>query len=114
MIKSLCDVRKFWHLCTPGTNCRLQYYVFLKHHKAVVPKHFVISDNCLRGCLKTVTTVLSLCPPRQQDVSEADRNDSPIKVTSSTKSKRRRILSDSDEQDVDASSRFVYSKVVHC
>jgi hypothetical protein len=88
--------------------------VFLKHHKAVVPKHFVISDNCLRGCLKTVTTVLSLCPPRQQDVSEADRNDSPIKVTSSTKSKRRRILSDSDEQDVDASSRFVYSKVVHC
>jgi hypothetical protein len=53
-----------------------------------------------------VTTVLSLCPPSQQDGSEGDKNDSPIKL-SSTKKKRRRILSDSEEQDVDASSRFV-------
>ncbi|PNF25916.1 DNA ligase 1 [Cryptotermes secundus] len=38
----------------------------------------------------------------QQDGLETERNDSPIKVTS-TKNKRRRILSDSDE-DVDAST----------
>jgi hypothetical protein len=72
----------------------------------MIPKHWVISDNNLRACLKTVTTVLSFCPPRQQDGSEAERNDSPVKVTSSTKNKRLRILSDSDE-DVDASTRFV-------
>lgn len=39
----------------------------------------------------------------QQEGSEVDRSDSPIKL-SSTKKKRRRILSDSEEQDVDASS----------
>jgi hypothetical protein len=123
MIKSLCDVKKLWHFSRPVTKCTRQYYVLLNNHEVVIPKHMVISDNCLRACLKTVTTVLSLCPPRQQDGSEADRNDSPIKVTSSTKKKRRRILSDSDEQDVDASTRFVYyfktclyiiSKLVHC
>jgi hypothetical protein len=56
--------------------------------------------------LKTVTSVLSLCPPSKQDGLEVDKSDSPIKL-SSTKKKRRRILSDSEEQDVDASSRFV-------
>jgi hypothetical protein len=68
----------------------------------------ILSDILLWTYLKTMTTVLSLCPPSQQTGSEADRNDSPIKITSLTKKKRRRILSDSEEQDVDASVRFVY------
>lgn len=106
MIKSLCDVRKFWHFYRPVTTCRRHYCVLLNHNKVAIPKHLVISDNYLRACLKTVTTVLTLCPPRQQDESETERSDSPIKVPSSTKNKRRRILSDSDE-DVDASTRFV-------
>lgn len=56
-----------------------------------------------------VTTILSLCPPSKEDGSEAERNVSSFKVTSSfkKKKKRRRILSDSEEE-LDASSRFVY------
>jgi hypothetical protein len=105
MIKSLCDVRKIWDFSRSVTNCTLHNCVSLNRHETFIPKHLVILH--LWAYLKTVTTVLSLCPPSQQEGSEVDRSDSPIKL-SSTKKKRRRILSDSEEQDVDASSRFVY------
>lgn len=104
MFKSLCDVRKFWDISRSITNCTLQNCMFVSRHEAFIPRHLVILN--LWAYLKTVTTVLSLCPPSQQDGSGEDKNDSPIKL-SSTKKKRRRILSDSEEQDVDASSRFV-------
>lgn len=107
-MKSLCGVRNSWHFSTPVTSSRLRYCVFLNYYEVVSQNNLTISDNCFRRCLKTVTTALSLCPPRQQDGSEADRNDSPVKATSSSKNKRRRILSDSDEHDVDAPDRFVY------
>jgi len=105
MIKSLCDVRKYWGISRSITNCTLQNCMFVSRHEAFIPRHMVILN--LWAYLKTVTSVLSLCPPSQQDGSEVDKSDSPIKL-SSTKKKRRRILSDSEEQDVDASSRFVY------
>jgi hypothetical protein len=108
MIKSLCDVRKFWYFFRPITDCPLQYCIPLNRHEGVIPKRLVKSDICFRPHLKTVTTILSLCPPSKEDGTEADRHGPTFKVTSSSKKKRkRRILSDSEEE-VDASTRFVY------
>lgn len=105
MIKWLWDVRKFWNNSRSINNCTLQNCMFVSRHEAFIRRHMVILN--LWAYLKTVTSVLSLCPPSQQEGSEVDKSDSPIKLNS-TKKKRRRILSDSEEQDVDASSRFVY------
>jgi len=105
MIKSLCDVRKFWDISRSINNCTLQNCMFVNRHEAFIPRHMIILN--LWAYLKTVTSVLSLCPPSQQDGSEVDKSDSPIKL-GSTKKKRRRILSDSEEQDGDTSSRFVH------
>lgn len=104
MIKSLCDVRKFWDISRSINNYTLQNCVFVSRHEALIPRHMVILN--LWAYLKTVTSVLSLCPPSQQDGSKVDESDSPIKL-GSTKKKRRRILSDSEEQDVDTSSSSV-------
>lgn len=105
MIKLLRDVWKISDFSRSVANCTLRNCVSLNRHDSFIPRHLVILN--IWTYLRTVTTVLSLCPPSHQDGSEVDRSDSPIKL-SSTKRKRRRILSDSEEQDVDASTRFVY------
>lgn len=110
MIKSVCDVKKFWYICKPVTHCTPQYCVLLNRHECVISKYLVKSDIYLWAHLKMVTTVLSLCPPSKQDGSEEDGNESTLKLTSSFKKKKkkqRRVLSDSEE-DVDASTRFVF------